>query len=367
MSKGIHQQHGLESINPYVPGKPIEDVKREYGLDDVIKMASNENPLGVSPKALAAMKAALPKLNHYPDGANYEFRSALAEHFSIDMSQVAVGNGADDLILELSMAYLEDGDEVVVSRSSFPMYDIYTAAMRARMVKTPLTSGHGIDLNAMADAITERTKIVYVCNPNNPTGTIVHADAVDAFIRRVPESVIIVLDEAYYEMVDSDSFPNSLAYVRGRRKNVFVLRTFSKVYGLAGIRIGYGFAHPEVISTLFKIKPPFNVNGLAQAAGIAALKDSDFVTQSVDTNKIGRQVLCRELDRLGLSYAESHTNFILIRIGLNASTVQQSLLKRGVIVRPCRGYDLPEFLRVSIGTPDQNERFIMTLGEILAS
>jgi len=366
MSKGIHQQRGLESIKPYVPGKPIEDVKREYGLDDVIKMASNENPLGVSPKALTAMQAALPKLNHYPDAASYDFRSALAEHFGIDMSQVAVGNGADDLILELSMAYLDDGDEVIVSRSSFPMYDIHAAAMRAHMVKTPLTPDYGIDLNAMADAITERTKIVYVCNPNNPTGTIVHGDELESFIQRVPEDVIIVLDEAYFEMVDSDSFPDSLTYVREGRKNVFVLRTFSKVYGLAGIRIGYGFADPDVVSTLFKIKPPFNVNVLAQAAGIGALKDSDFVAQSVDANKEGRHYLYRELDRLELSHAESHTNFILIRIGANASNVQQGLLERGVIVRPCGGYDLAEFIRVSIGTPGQNERLIATLREVLA-
>jgi len=367
MSKGIYQQRGLESIKPYVPGKPIEDVKREYGLDDVIKMASNENPVGVSPKALAAMQAALPKLNHYPDAASYEFRSALAEHFGVDMSQVAVGNGADDLILELSMAYLEDGDEVVVSRSSFPMYDVHALAMRTRLVKTPLTAELGIDLDAMADAITDRTKLVYVCNPNNPTGTIVRADEVDSFIQRVPENVIIVLDEAYFEMVDSDSFPSSLTYVREGRKNVFVLRTFSKVYGLAGIRIGYGFAHSEVISTLFKIKPPFNVNVLAQAAGIAALDDTDFVAQSVEANKAGRQVLCCEFDRLGLSYAESHTNFVLVRIGRNASTVQQELLERGVIVRPCGGYALPEYLRISIGTPKQNERFLTTLSEILAA
>jgi len=366
MSKGIQQQRGLESIKPYVPGKPIEDVKREYGLDDVIKMASNENPIGVSPKALAAMKAALPRLNHYPDGAGYEFRSSLAEHLGIDMSQVAIGNGADDLILELSIAYLEDGDEVVVSRSSFPMYDVHALAMRAHLVKTPLTAELGIDLDAMGDAITERTKIVYVCNPNNPTGTIVHADEVHAFIERVPEDVIIVLDEAYFEMVDSDSFPNSIAYAREGRKNVFVLRTFSKVYGLAGIRIGYGFGHSEIISTLFKIKPPFNVNVLAQAAGIAALEDSNFVAQSVGANKEGRHYLYRELDRLELSYAESHTNFILIRIGANASNVQQGLLERGVIVRPCGGYDLPEFIRVSIGTPGQNERLIATLREVLA-
>lgn len=365
MTPGIHQQCGLESIKPYVPGKPIEDVKREYGLDDVIKLASNENPLGVSPRALAAMQDALPRLNQYPDGASYAFRAALAERFDVEQNQIAVGNGADDLILELSMAYLEDGDEVVVSRSSFPMYDVYAMAMRARLVKTPLTSSLGIDLDAMADAITERTKLVYVCNPNNPTGTMVSADAVEAFIQRVPDDVLIVLDEAYFEMVDSDVYPNSLAYVKDGRENVFVMRTFSKVYGLAGIRVGYGFAHPNVVSTLLKVKPPFNVNVLAQAAGIAALTDTDFVDHAVNVNRSGRQYLYREFDRMGLSYAESHTNFILVRIGSNAVTVQQELLQRGVIVRPCVGYELPEYLRVSIGTMDQNKRFIAALGEIL--
>jgi histidinol-phosphate aminotransferase len=265
------------------------------------------------------------------------------------------------------MAYLEDGDEVVTSRSSFPMYDIYTLAMRARMVKTPLTADYGIDLDAMAGAITERTKMVYVCNPNNPTGMIVDADAVDAFVQRVPERVIVVLDEAYVEMVDSDAFPDSIAYVREGRRNVFVMRTFSKVYGLAGIRIGYGFAHPDVVSTLFKIKPPFNVNVLAQAAGIAALSDVEFVARSVTANKAGRQYLVREFDRLGLDHAESHTNFVLVHIGPNALAVQQALLQQGVIVRPCAGYDLPEFLRVSIGTPEQNERFITTLQKTLHS
>jgi len=367
MSSGIHQQRGLDSIKPYVPGKPIEDVKREYGLDDVIKLASNENPLGVSPKALAAMESAISRLNKYPDAAAYEFRSALAEHFGVERDQVAIGNGADDLILELSMAYLEDGDEVVVSRSSFPMYDIYARAMRAQLIKTPLKDDLGIDLDAMAGAITDRTKLVYVCNPNNPTGKIVSADEVNAFIRRVPEHVLIVLDEAYFEMVDSTDYPDSLAYVREGRKNVFVMRTFSKVYGLAGIRVGYGFTHPDVVSTLFRIKPPFNVNVLAQAAGIAALGDDAFVAESVVGNKAGREFLMHEFDRMGLSYAESHTNFILVRIGPNALDVQQGLLERGIIVRPCVGYELPEYLRVSIGTTDQNERFIQELTTIFSS
>jgi len=365
MTSGPTQQRGLDPIKPYVPGKPISEVMREYGLDDVIKMASNENPLGVSPSAAAAMQEAIPTLHHYPDGAGFDLRTALAEHFDVRFDQVCIGNGADDLILELSMAFLEDGDEVVVSRSSFPMYDIYASAMRARMVKTPLNSDQGIDLDAMAAAVTDRTKLIYVCNPNNPTGTIVPASDVDAFLDRVPERVLVVLDEAYFEMVDSDAFPPSLTYVRNERPNVFVMRTFSKVYGLAGIRIGYGFSHRAVISTLLRIKPPFNVNVLAQRAGIAALQDQAFVKQSVQANREGRHYLYRELDALGLPYAESHTNFVLLRVGEHAPAVQQQLLERGVIVRPCGGYDLPEFLRVSIGTQAQNERFIQTLRTVL--
>ncbi len=366
MTPPIRPQRGLDSIHPYVPGKPIDEVKREYGLDDVIKMASNENPLGVSPRAVDAMRNALSRLNHYPDGANYEFRSALAAHFHVDLSQVAVGNGADDLILELSMAFLDEGDEVVVSRSSFPMYDIYAAAMRARLVKTPLTPQLGIDLDAMADAVTDRTRLIYVCNPNNPTGTIVGAREVDRFMERVPERVVVVMDEAYVEMVDSNDFPDSLAYVRNGRPNVVVLRTFSKVYGLAGIRIGYGFAHSDILSTMFKIKPPFNVNVLAQAAGIAALGDGDFVAHSVEANRQGRQFLYEGLAQLGLEYAPSHTNFILVRFGPHAGDVQQALLERGVIVRPCGGYDLPEYLRISIGKAEENARFLHELEAVLA-
>lgn len=366
MTQPIHPQRGLDSIHPYVPGKPIDDVKREYGLDDVIKMASNENPLGVSPKALRAMQEALTRLNHYPDGASYEFRAALAAHFDVDQSQVAVGNGADDLILELSMAFLDEGDDIVVSRSSFPMYDIYAAAMRARMIKTPLTPQLGIDLNAMADAVTDRTRLIYVCNPNNPTGTIACAGDVSQFVERIPERVIIVMDEAYVEMVASDDFPDSLAYVRDGRPNVVVLRTFSKVYGLAGIRIGYGFAHSDLVSTLLKIKPPFNVNVLAQAAGIAALQDADFVARSVEANRKGREALYEGLGCLGLEVTPSHTNFVLVRFGPDAGDVQQALLERGVIVRPCGGYDLPEHLRISIGTPEENARLLRDVEAVLA-
>jgi histidinol-phosphate aminotransferase len=217
----------------------------------------------------------------------------------------------------------------------------------------------------MADAITDRTRLVYVCNPNNPTGTVSTAAEIDAFLQRAPDDVLCVLDEAYFEMVDSTEFPDSLRYVREGRPNVLVLRTFSKVYGLAGIRLGYAFGHPAVVGALNKVKPAFTVNVLAQAAGIAALDDEEFVRRTVAMNREGRRQLTRAFDRLGLEYAESHTNFVLVRVGPAAVAVQQRLLERGVIVRPCTGYDLPEFLRVSIGTAEQNERFVSALEGVL--
>jgi histidinol-phosphate aminotransferase len=361
----LRPQRGLNSIKPYVPGKPIGEVERELGIHDVIKLASNENPFGVSPKALAAMRGALETTNVYPDGASHDLRMAIAQRLGFSLDEVAVGNGADDLVLELSMVYLDEGDEVVVSRSSFPIYDIYTHAMRAKLVKTPLAPGYRIDLDAMARAMNARTRIVYVCNPNNPTGTMVTAAELDRFMARVPGSVLVVLDDAYAEMADSSEFPDSLGYVREGRRNVLVLRTFSKVYGLAGIRIGYGFGHRDTIAPLFKVKPAFNVNSVAQAAGIAALDDDEFVRFTVSENRKGREFLYREFARLGFEFAESHTNFVLVRIGPEAGVVQQRLLREGVIVRPCGAYDLPECLRVSIGTMPQNERFVAALERVL--
>jgi len=365
MSGSVRPQSGLDRIRPYVPGKPIDEVKRRYGLEDVIKLASNENPLGVSPKALEAMAAALSGVNLYPDGSSYALREALSERFALPIDSIAVGNGADDLILQISIAYLDQGDSVIVSRSSFPMYDIYAHAMRADLVKTELASGYRIDLRAMAAAVEERTKLIYVCNPNNPTGTIVTSKEVDRFLGSVPESVLIVFDEAYFEMVDSPSYPDTLSYVREGRGNVIVLRTFSKAYGLAGIRLGYGFGHPETIAPLFKVKPAFSVNALAQAAGIAALADDDFLRRSIESNKREREFLYRGFDRLGLEYAESHTNFVLVRIGPQAISVHEELLKTGVIVRPCSGYDLPDYLRISIGTRAENERLLTGLERVL--
>jgi histidinol-phosphate aminotransferase len=367
MTTTIKPQSGLSAIKPYVPGKPIEEVQREYGLTDVIKLASNENPLGPSPKVMAALRAALPELNFYPDAQAYALCRAIAARHGVTSDMVRVGNGADGLIRELCVSYLEDGNEVLTSCSSFPVYDISAAVMRARLVKTPL-KGLGFDLVAIAAAITDRTKLIFICNPNNPTGTIVTANEVAEFMGRVPDHAIVVLDEAYYEFVDSPDYPDSLTYVKsGRYPNVIVLRTFSKAYGIAGIRLGYGIAQPALLAPLRASMESFPVNRLAQVAGLAALEDNEFMARTVTVNAAGRAYLYCEFDRLGLAYAPSHTNFILVRVGHEAKAIYQELLVRGVIVRPCTGYDLPEYLRITVGTEAQNARLIEALEAVLAA
>jgi histidinol-phosphate aminotransferase len=365
MTTRIEPQHGLDLIKTYVPGKPIEDVQRELGIYDVIKMASNENPFGSSPKAKAAMRDALDLVNYYPDGQSYQLRHALANALTVEPEAIMVGNGADGLIAQVCLAYLDEQSDVIVGECSFPVYDIYAHTMRARLVKVPLKDFR-LDLNAMADRIDGRTKLIFVCNPNNPTGTIVTADEVATFMERVPDHTLVVFDEAYCEFVDSDEYPDTLSYLRDGRENVMILRTFSKIYGLAGIRLGYAIAHPALLGPLFKVKEPFSVNLLAQAAGLAALKDEEFLEKTILSNRAGRAYLYREFDRLGLSYLESHTNFVLMHVGSQSVDVVQRLMEMGVIVRPCGGYGIPEFLRVTVGTPDQNERFVRTLEAILA-
>jgi histidinol-phosphate aminotransferase len=361
----VKPQRGLDAIQPYVPGKPIEEVQREYGLTDVIKLASNENPLGASPKVLAALQAALTEINYYPDAQCYYLREALGKRLGLPADHIAIGNGADGLIREACVAHLEDGDEVIVSRSSFPVYDISTVVMRGRLIKTPLKND-GLDLQAMAAASTPHTKIIFVCNPNNPTGTVVTAAEVEAFVADVPDHVLVVMDEAYYEFVDSGvTYPDSLRYVRAGRQNMLVLRTFSKVYGMAGLRLGYGIACPDVMAALAKVRESFPVNRLAQAAGLAAMDDAEFLQRTVEMNRTGRLYLYRELERLGLRCVRSHTNFVLVEVGPRAGQVFQELLRRGVIVRPGNGYDLPNFLRITVGHPEQNARLVEALESVL--
>lgn len=364
MSNGVKHQPGVDALSPYVPGTPIEEVRRQYGLESVIKLASNENPLGPSPRAVRAIREELEHVNLYPDAQSHDLRHALADFLDVEMDFVAAANGADGIILQVCLAYLGEDSEVVVSRSSFPVYDMYTHIMRARLVKTPL-KGYGIDLDAMAEAVTARTKVVFVCNPNNPTGTVVTADEVEAFMDRVPDHVLVVFDEAYYELVDDADYPETLGYVREGRPNVLVVRTFSKVYGLAGIRLGYGVAIPQVLEPLNRVKEPFAVNLLAQAAGIGALEDEGFLKTTVELTRRERRYLYAEFDSLDLEYVPSHTNFILVKIGADAGAVQERLKEKGVIVRPCDCYDLPDFLRITIGDRQQNSRLVSTLESVL--
>ncbi len=364
MTTLIRPQRGLDPIKPYVPGKPIEEVQREYGLRDVIKLASNENPMGPSPKAVAAIKDALCLLNSYPDGQSYYLRQALASRLGVKPEQVAVGNGADGIIMQTCLAYLDDDSEVIVGQSSFPVYDIYTHVMRAKLIKTP-AKNHGLDLIAMAGAITGKTKLIFVCNPNNPTGTMNTAAEVEALMKRVPDHVLVVFDEAYYEFVDSAEYPETLRYIHEGRKNVLIMRTYSKIYALAGIRLGYAIADPDVLAPMHKIREPFAVNLLAQVAGIAALDDDAYRKATVAANHAGRLFLYREFERLGLFCVKSHANFVLVRVGPQAGQVFQGLLEKGVIVRPCTGYDLPEFLRITVGDPAQNQRLIEALESVM--
>jgi len=364
MTTLIRPQRGLDPIKPYVPGKPIEEVQREYGLRDVIKLASNENPMGPSPKAVAAVKNALCLLNSYPDGQSYYLRQALASRLGVKPEQVAVGNGADGIIMQTCLAYLDDDNEVIVGQSSFPVYDIYTHVMRAKLIKTP-AKNHGLDLDAMAGAITDRTKLIFVCNPNNPTGTMNTAAEVEALMKRVPDPVLVVFDEAYYEFVDSTEYPETLRYIHEGRKNALIMRTYSKIYALAGIRLGYAIADPDILAPMHKIKEPFAVNLLAQVAGIAALDDDAYRKATVAANHAGRLFLYREFERLGLFCVKSHANFVLVRVGPQAGQVFQGLLEKGVIVRPCTGYDLPEFLRITVGDPAQNQRLIEALESVM--
>lgn len=367
MINKIIPQSGLNDIEPYKPGKPIEEVQRQYGIKDVIKLASNENQLGSSPLALAAIRKALPSINLYPDGQCHELRNALAKKLGLSPDMITASNGADGIILETCMAYLENDSEVITSMTSFPMYDIYSRAMRARLIKTPLTKQYRFDLEAIQSAVTDKTKIIFLCNPNNPTGTILHQKDVDGFINSIPENILIVLDEAYYEYVDSDQYPDSIQYIHQRRPNILILRTFSKVFGLAGLRVGFGIGTPELLVPINTIKEPFAVNRLAQIAGLAALDDDNFVRETVRQTKLGREFLYREFDRLGLFYVQSHTNFILVDLGSEAAFIIEKLMEMGVIIRPGKGYNLPTFARITIGNDEQNRKLIDYLEKLMVS
>jgi len=348
----------LHDLVSYEPGKPIEDVARELGLkpQDIIKMASNENPLGPSPKALAAMREMLERSHFYPDGGGYYLREAIAKKFGFDRGNVMLGCGSNEIIEFIGKAFLNPGDEIVTARHAFVVYKLMATLFGATTVEVP-DPNFAHDLDAMAAAITPRTKEVFIANPNNPTGTLLSQEEIDRFMAKVPDHVIVVFDEAYYEFLENP--PDTLKFVREGR-NVVVLRTFSKIQGLANLRIGYGLAKPELIEVLGKTRQPFNTNGIAQAGALAGLADDEHQRKTREITIQGRNFLQKEFTEMGLDYVPSFANFVLVCVR-DGKAVFQALMKKGIIVRDMTSYGLPEWIRVSIGTMEQNRRFLEEL------
>src|SRR5215472_2441552 len=360
--ESLANEHIL-GIAPYEPGKPIEELERELGLTDVIKLASNENPLGPSERVLKALTEAFTHLNRYPDGSGYYLRQALAARHGVTADHILLGNGSNDLIELVVRSFLRAGEEAVVPHPSFVVYPmVVQAAGGIRVVVT--LKDQRLDLHAMARAITPMTRIVFIANPNNPTATIVTAEEVEEFMARVPDKVIVVFDEAYVEFAQGPDFPDSLAYMRQGRK-VVVLRTFSKAASLAGLRVGYAVADPDCVMLLNRIRQPFNVNALGQVAALAALQDESHVLECLRMIEAGRHYLYDELGAMGVKYIPSRANFILVDVGRNATDVFNWLLKEGVIVRPMTSFGMDSCLRVTVGTPEENRRLVKALKKVL--
>lgn len=353
----------LRGLIPYSPGKPMEEVERELGISESVKLASNENPLGPSPLALDAMRQALPQVHRYPDGSGYRLSRALAKHWDVSPDLVILGNGSNELLELAGRAFLLPGDEAVYAAQAFVVYDMVAQMTGAAKVVVPLKD-FTHDLAAMRAAITPRTKLVFIGNPNNPTGTAVPPQALEAFLASLPPEVLAILDEAYYEYLPPDMVPDTLRFVREGRP-LLVLRTFSKIYGLAGLRIGYGIGPAPLIALLNRLRAPFNTNSLAQAAATAALADGEHVRSTRAITEAGRKYLTEQCRAVGLSVVPSLANFLLVDVGRPGPATADALLRHGVIVRPMAGYGFPTHLRISVGTPPQNERCVAALKAVL--
>ncbi len=355
----------IREISPYVPGKPIEEVERELNIHDVVKLASNENPLGPSPLAVEAAREALASSNRYPDGSGFYLRQALSQRHELPIDKIVLGNGSTEIIDLIARLLLRPDNTGVTSYGSFPLYYIAIRAAGARMVQVPLRD-YRFDLDTMARDLPPDTRLIYLANPNNPTGTMFTADELDAFRARIPAEVFVVLDEAYCDYVERPDYSRSLELVR-RGANLMVLRTFSKVYGLAGLRIGYGLGPEGILTEMNKIRGPFNTSGVAQAAALAALGDAAHVRRSVDSNRAGLAQLTQGLGDLGARPVPSVANFLLAEFGYDTAPLCEELTKRGVIVRPMGWMGFPNAIRVSVGTPDDNKKFLQVLAELIPS
>ncbi|MFC1809696.1 histidinol-phosphate transaminase [Candidatus Omnitrophota bacterium] len=351
----------IKTLKPYAPGKPINEVKRELGLESIIKMASNENALGPSPCALKAMQKALTTMHYYPEGGCFYLKEKLASKLNVDESNVLFGNGSNEIIEFIVKGFLSEGGELLSSEYAFAVYPILTQAYGGKYVSVPMKD-YRFDLEAIASAINKNTQIIFIANPNNPTGTMVTRDEWERFLSKVPKDVVVCLDEAYFEFVARDDYPNGIDYMDNG--NVVILRTFSKLYGLAGLRIGYAISSKEIIDYFNRIRQPFNVNALAQCAARAALDDVEHIDKTIAMVQDGKKFLYAALDKMNIAYIPSETNFVLLEVP-DSEEMFQEFLKQGIIVRGMKSYGLDKYIRVTIGAMEENEKFISLLGKIL--
>lgn len=357
--RGPTHRTTIQRIEPYIPGKPIEEVQREFGIENPIKLASNENPLGPSPRAVAALAAWADTAHRYPDGACRRLKAALADRHGVTPEHLVIGNGSDEVIKMISEAYLDPDDEVLFADPTFSEYAYAGRLMGASEIAVPLCE-YRHDLPAMLQRVNPRTKIVFLCNPNNPTGTIVHRDEVVGFIQALPDDVLVVMDEAYADYVTDPDYPDSLEWIRAGLP-VVMLRTFSKIYGLAGLRVGYGIATPEVAATIARVREPFNVNAAAQVAALAALQDGEYVQASKRLNEAGKAYLTEELSRLGCDVVPTQANFLFVNVHQDCRQVFQRLLRQGVIVRTGDVFGCGTHIRITVGSEPENRRLVQAL------
>ncbi|WP_417656995.1 histidinol-phosphate transaminase [Pseudidiomarina aestuarii] len=354
---------GIRNLSPYQAGKPIEEVERELGIKNIVKLASNENPLGLSPRVKAALTEMLTGLARYPDANGFYLKAKIAEKFGVQANQVTLGNGSNDVLELLARSFVNDEHEVIYSQHAFVVYPLVTQALGAKGIAVP-AKDYGHDLDAMLAAITPRTRMIFIANPNNPTGTFLTSEQLAAFIAKVPENVLVVLDEAYYEYVPEAQRAPSIEWVQ-RYPNLVVSRTFSKAYGLAGLRAGFMVTHPSLADLMNRVRQPFNMNSLSLRAAEVALDDTEYLTESVAVNDAGMAQLVAFCEKHQLPFIPSHGNFLTIEVGPDAASLYQKLLQQGVIVRPVAGYELPRHLRVSIGLEHENQAFINAMETIL--
>lgn len=354
---------GVQGLHPYQPGKPMEELQRELGLADIVKLASNENPLGPSPMAMAAAQAALKQIHLYPDASGFELKRKLATKLAVTESQFTLGNGSNDVLELIARTFLSAGSSAVFSQHAFIVYPIVVQAVGARAIIT-VAKNWGHDLEAMAAAIEPDTKVVFIANPNNPTGSYLDSESLSAFLAKVPEHIIVVLDEAYVEFAGVEDFPDGLSFL-AQYPNVIVTRTFSKAYGLAGLRVGYAISSSQIADLLNRVRAPFNVSIPAMSAAVAVLDDHDYLSRSQQVNSAGMAQLCAGFDELNLVYIPSAGNFVALELPCEAMPVYEALLRKGVIVRPVGVYQMPKHLRVSIGLEHENARFLNALRELV--